>query len=368
MQKEDFSELYERAREATQEAQRQGDAQLKAAIEAAAFVPAGTVGSWPLSSMFDNTLLERAYNQAGLLLDKKDVMPIMFQFLLRTTLSYLIFQTRADLSPSMKTGVGPWIAALCATILIVPLHYSSWWQGGRGVVLLLASAFLWFGEVVAVRATYLNLTVDVAHLLFQCIFSTLLHRAPFCSHLKTRLAGFGLQTIGTLAMVSKVYEAIPAMVYFSMSHLLGVALGYMSDQQSRAAFFKSIPHFPLDKAPKDPQISGPQARKRALGGFAGGFAGVSSLKGCPCPPSIWTVSPSSCSGASREDYVSEISCSSSSTVENSLESVSSQHPYSSCLSSSKGGSIGASNSLCAPGCGLECNIYWAIHNYSNRQL
>ncbi|KAI5056703.1 hypothetical protein GOP47_0028521 [Adiantum capillus-veneris] len=363
IQKEEFQDLYERARRATQEAQRQGDAQLKAAIEAATFVPASTVRTWSLASMCNHTLLESC-----LLSEKKDVMPIIFQFLLRTTLIYLIFQSPADLFTSMKTDLALWIAALCATMLIMPLQCSSWCQGARGVVLLLASSLLWFIEVVAVLATYSHLTLDLAHLLSQCIFSSVLHRAPFCSHLKARLFGLGLQAIGTLAMVSKVYDALPAILYFSTSHLLGVALAYVSDQQLGTAFHKSASQSALNKTPgvHDFELIAPQqAPNRALGGFAGGFAGVSSLK-CPYRPAISIVSSSRYSGSSSTDSTSpEVSYSSSSTVENSF---SSQQQYNSCLSSSKGGLSQASDAFGSAGSGLECNLYCATQLHSDTQL
>lgn len=93
----EYTELYERAREATREAQRQGDAQLKAAIAAATATPVNSVRICPLSLTFNNTGLEKAYWQnSSMNSDKKDVFPIVFQFLLRTTLLYLLFQTRGN--------------------------------------------------------------------------------------------------------------------------------------------------------------------------------------------------------------------------------------------------------------------------------
>ncbi|MCO5548466.1 hypothetical protein L7F22_001924 [Adiantum nelumboides] len=375
-QKDEFLDLYEQARRATQEAQRQGDAQLKAAIEAATFVPASTVRSWSLRAVLNNTLLESVYSQiASLLVEKKDVMPIIFQFLLRASLICVIFQSPVDLFTSMKKDFALWIAALCTTMLIMPLQYSDWCRGPRGVVLLLVSSFLWFGELVAVLATYSHLTLDLVPLLSQCIFSSVLHRAPFCTHVKARVFGLGLQVIGTLAMVSKVYDALLAISYFSISHLLGVALAYVSDQQFGNGFPRSGSQLAFNKTLEVhnfhitvPQTRSQQAQKRALGGFAGGFAGVSSLK-CPYPPSIWTVSSSRYSGFSIEECISpEVSCSSSSTVENSLDSVSSKQQYSSCLSSSREGSNQASDALRSAVSGLECSVYWAFQSHSKSQL
>eukprot|EP00250_Pteridium_aquilinum_P017327 c23574_g1_i1 orf=398-1600(+) len=369
----EYAELYERAREATREAQRQGDAQLKAAIAAATAVPMNTVRICPLSLTFNNTGLERAYCQkSSFNSDKRDVIPTVLQFLLRATLICLLFQTRgSQISAAVKEDAGImvllqlltrllshfWIAALCATMLIMHFRCSSWFQGSHGVVLLLALSLLWLGEAVAVFASCAHLALDLALIVSQCIFSSVLHRAPFCLHLKMRLFGFGLQTVGTLAMVASVHEALLAMFYFSMSHFFGVALAYISDQQSRVGFLKSVPHFVLDKMSGDSQFCNQQVPKRALGGFAGGFAGVSSLK-CTHPPSVWTVSSSSYPSSSREDYTSQVPCGSSSTVENSANSLSSRHQYFSRLSSSNKETVQGSDTVCSAGSGLECNVFW----------
>lgn len=371
--RKEYTELYERAREATREAQGEGDAQLKAAIAAATAVPVNSVRICPLSLTFNNTGLEKAYWQkSSMNSDKKDVFPIVFQFLLRTTLLCLLFQTRgSQLTADVKKDTGLmqsmhtltrlvlylWITALCATMLIMQSRCPSWYQGSRGIILLLAFSFLWFGEVVAVSASCSHPTLDLAHVVSQCIFSSMLHRVPFCLHFKTRLFGYGLQTFGTLAMAARVHEAVPSILYFSMSHFLGVALAYISDQQSRVGFLKSIPHIDMDKMAGDSQICSQQVPKRALGGFAGGFAGVSSLK-CTYPPSIWTVLSSSYTDSSMEDYISEVSCSSASTVENSINSLSSRHQYLSYLSSPNKETVQSSDTVCSAGSGLECNVYW----------
>ncbi|KAH7295318.1 hypothetical protein KP509_27G042500 [Ceratopteris richardii] len=328
-QKNEYSELYKRAREATEEAERQGNAELKAAIAAgmSGMRSPRCIGS--LSSNFGNLRLEATGCQTSTLSsEKSDIVPIVFQFLMRTALICLIFQTRTDLTSAFSKGefgvlnlstgkaASLWVAVLCAAMLIVPFQSTGWCGGDCGLGLMLAFSVLWLGEVVVVLVSSWHLTLDIAHICSQCIFSSILHRAPFSSHLKARLFGFGFQTIMALAIVSKIDNALPAVLYFSLSHSLGIALAYMSQ--------RSIQSFILDKKFTDLQVSSLQARKRALGGFAGGFAGVSSLK-YPYPSSMWPVSACSYGSSWRGDHVSEVSCSSSSTIDNHLDHLPSEY-------------------------------------------
>lgn len=364
----EYTELYERTREATREAQRQGDAQLKAAMAAATAAPVDRVCICPLSLAFSKAGLEKAYRQkSSLSADKKDVFLIVFQFLFRTTVLFLLVQNQGSKSiADEKTSTGValtrlvwclWIAALCVTMLSMQFQCPSWHQGRRSIILLLAFCFLWFGEVAAVSAPGWDTALDLAHMVSQCIISSVLHRVPFSLHYKTRLFGFGLQMFWTLTMAAQVEEAVPFIIFFSMSHFLGVALAYISDQQSRFGFLNLIPYFGAAKIVGDSQISTLQAPKRALGGFAGGFGGVSSLK-CPYPPSIWTVLSSSYADSSSEDCGSEVSCRSSSTVENSTKGFSARRRYLSCVSSSNKDTTHSSDTLCSASSGLEFNVYW----------
>lgn len=93
----EYTELYERTREATREAQRQGDAQLKAAMAAATAAPVNRVRICPLSSAFNKAGLENTYWQkSSMSADKKDVFLIVFQFLVRMAVLFMLIQNQSS--------------------------------------------------------------------------------------------------------------------------------------------------------------------------------------------------------------------------------------------------------------------------------
>ncbi|KAH7307450.1 hypothetical protein KP509_22G059400 [Ceratopteris richardii] len=344
---QEFYELYTRAREAVEESQKQGNLQLQAAMEAAISCPSLFHVS-SLSSAYKAASVERVNCQtSNFSSENKDIIPMMFQFVMRVALICLIFHTRTDLVTlaSRVDGGGPhllirlvaflWITAVFAAMPIMLFQPSSWCDRSCGIVLLLPSSILWLGETVLVLVSCSHLALDIVHILSQCIFSSILHQAPFSSHLKARLFGFGLQTIVALAIVSKAYKALPAVLYFSLSHSLGVALAYMSHHSS-------VSCFTLDRKFTDCQLSLLCNKKRALGGFAGGFAGVSGLN-FPHSPSAFTDLSSAYSSSLREDYLSETSFSSSSTLGGNTDSLLTQQDYFAYSSSSDQQSIQGSN-------------------------
>lgn len=367
----DYKDLYERARDATTEAQRQGDAQLKAAIAAATAVKYNPIQLCPLSLKFNNTRVERAYwRKSNTNSDNRDLIPFAFQFLVHITLISLLFQgcqgrkavkAKDEIAflqfPTFLTRLVSylWVATTCAAVLVIHLWFPSWYRGNRGTILLIVASSLWIGEGISLLASCPNSTNDLALILTHCIFMSVLHRVPFCLHLKTRAIGFGLQIFGTLASV-RVDKALPALLFVSIGHSLGIALAYVLDQQSRVCFLQSLPQFILDEVSKgglssqflscraslsqemwnllypelfewsigdinalhrDSQVCHQKTPRRALGGFAGGFGGVSSLKGTYAPSFL--AKPSSSPNLYGEECISEFSCSSSATVENSAD-------------------------------------------------
>lgn len=140
---------------------------------------------------------------------------------------------------------------------------------------------------------------------------------PFCrEHVQLRLFGFGCQVAAILATQDRL-EFYILLLGVAVGHLVGMSIAYYLDRKARSMFLKSLPRWLVDEVtgsgtpssyraslsrqmwsifypglvdmPEQVELSvSPTAvvlggtphcaPRRALGGFAGGFGGVSGLK------------------------------------------------------------------------------------------
>lgn len=319
-------ELYERTREATEEAQRQGAAQLKAAVEAGGAVkPLGSdsfSSRWSLG--FKDSVLKGASRLKSIsfsCFDKIVSFPLACE-LAACILHLFRMKMITDLPSSPVHFLGYiCVAVCCITVLSSQLLFSKWYQGCRGIILQYMTTMLWIWESIQIflmadhEWTYISY-----HALALSTCTSVLYQVPFYMHLRLRIFGLACQAAAILAR-GKQQDSLALLFVITASHLWGVLLSYVLDRRARLCFLKSMPCWQAEDAtvaPIQSQFSEPfqdslfkqycnifcsqsleknpsnlstvmitpgdrSAPHRALGGFAGGFAGVSGLK-CKLPP------------------------------------------------------------------------------------
>ncbi|KAG6548381.1 hypothetical protein Mapa_010160 [Marchantia paleacea] len=331
-------ELYERARNAANEAVREGNAQLKAAM-AAAGAPrqcAGTptrMNRWSL--IFTCSRLEAAYRRKSTTnTDNCDYIPIMFKIAMSVphfcqalnriaSRRNLLSETSRSLREFFVCELwATWAAVFCLAVLAVQLKYPQWYKSNRGATLKYFVMLLWAWESVRL---YLN-TDEFKYILLEVVFvnvyMSFLHRVPFISHLQSRSIGCGEQVVAIISKGLDFRRTLQVMFVSVVTHSIGLIIAYCFDRSARRQFLKSLPVWLLDEingSSARPQfylsyraslsrqlwsifypelLENPEpatgnkavtyeqimAPRRALGGFAGGFGGVSSLK-CTGPVS-----------------------------------------------------------------------------------
>lgn len=339
-------ELYERTREVTEEAQRQGAAQLKAAVEAGGAVkPVGSdsLGSgW--SSGFKDLGLEGAYRPKFVsfsCFDKIVSFPVACELAV-CTLHLFRMKMITDFPSSTVHILGYiCVAVCCITVLSSQLLFSKWYQGCRGIILQYMTTMLWIWESIQIflmddhEWTYISY-----HAVALSTCTGVLYQVPFYIHLRLRIFGLACQAAAILAR-GKRQDSLALLFVITASHLLGVLLSYVLERRARLCFLKSMPCWQAEDAvvaPIQSQFSEPfqdslfkqycnifcsqsleknpsnlitevitpgdrSTPHRALGGFAGGFAGVSGLK-CKLPPPTTSIfsSSNSLSGHGRMSY------------------------------------------------------------------
>ncbi|XP_024525942.1 uncharacterized protein LOC112344807 isoform X1 [Selaginella moellendorffii] len=314
-------ELYERAHEAAKEAQRQGDAQLQAAVAAAAvstvYYPVATpvrFSSWSLK--FQDRRLEAVYcRKCGSDSDFNDLGPAACE------LAFCILRLWWTIDAGQsKHGVvilsHVCVAAWCMAMLTSQLLFTKWYRQNRRLLLWQFAIVLWSWEGLQLYHTS-NKLLDMALVLLpQCILISFLYRVPFCLHVRSRCFGCGCQLVASIASKASSSHLLGIIA----GHCLGSLLAYMVDRQARTDFLESLPRWILGDAvqcergdsswwnsfyPEFLEKPEPAAKEgenprdnleralayRALGGFAGGFGGVSGLK-CANPSSLSPASSS----------------------------------------------------------------------------
>lgn len=329
-------ELYVRARDAAQEAQRQADEQLRVAMEASNFSKLGYAGTPESGSMllcsfplkFNAPGLEEAYWKKCCANSSKDYVPvaclIVFCMLLPTTslsrhwLSEMVYQS-LNLQTSGNLLWHMFAVVLCSAVLVVQLGFSKWYQSNRGNVLLGFASVLWiWGSLKLFLVNNLELSFSFPVVLIQCIFMSILYRVPFCIHIFSRALGMGMQIFAILAKGSNS-EAPFLLLLLFVGHTVGIIIAFVLDRECGFSFFNSLSQLLLNdvtqsgpreqlfrlpllkqvpnlrnmlsgilnlKVTKKKELDEPihqkavltNAPRRALGGFAGGFCGVSGLK------------------------------------------------------------------------------------------
>eukprot|EP00249_Psilotum_nudum_P004989 c18481_g1_i1 orf=854-1957(+) len=345
-------ELYNKAREATQKAEREGDAQLKAAIAAVSGVKFNPIRLNPIDLRFTNSSLEQAYwRKSSTDSDYRDAVPFACQLAFSIMFILQVVREQNLVSTKWKETVFLhlptflnelvlciWIAAICVGVLVLQLGFSSWFRSNRGTVLLCTSLFLWVEEGVRLFVLSCESMSELIFVLIQSTLMSALHQVPFCMHLRMRALGFLMQMFAALARRRMRGDTL-YLFFVCIGHCFGVILAYILDRKSRSKFLRSFPGWKLDDETfKDgsrpqflwyrtsfsrqmwkifcPELPGeisdsntcadmkhslPSTPRRALGGFAGGFGGVSSLKGTyPLMPQ----GSSSCDRFSVEDQMS----------------------------------------------------------------
>lgn len=318
-------ELYERTREATEEAQRQGAAQLKAAVEAGGAVKPLDFNSlsnrWSFG--FKESGLEGAYRIKSIsfsCFNKIVSIPVACE-LAACTLYLFRMKMITDLPSSLVHFLGYiCVVVCCITILSSQMLFSKWYQGCRGIIVQYMTTMLWIWESIQIflmadhEWTYISY-----HALALSTCTSVLYQVPFYMHLRLRIFGLACQAAAILAR-GKRQDSLTLLFVITVSHLLGVLLSYVLERRARLCFLKSMPCWQAEDvtvAPLQSQFSEPfhdslfnqycnilcsqsiertssklstvmitprdrSAPHRALGGFAGGFAGVSGLK-CKFP-------------------------------------------------------------------------------------
>eukprot|EP01018_Ginkgo_biloba_P005479 Gb_41218 [translate_table: standard] len=365
MEKERERELFVRARDATQEAQRQGDEQLRAAMEASVFSrfhtrrqrPAILLCSFPLK--FNVPSLEEAYwRKCSGNLDR-DYVPvaclIVFCLLLPTANLSRHWGLNVLKEMQVHQSVNLWSSAnllwhtfaviLCCAVLVIQLGFSKWYQSNRGNVLLGFASVLWvWGSLKLFLISNLELRFSFVMVLIQCVFMSILYRVPFCIHILSRVIGLGLQIVAIMAKGS-LSEAPVLFLFLFVGHAVGLLITYVFDRECRSSFLHALPQLRIDdvatsglreqfyqsyRSPlvkevpnlgqfsssfSNPEVMDKQvldeamyrkaiqtnAPRRALGGFAGGFGGVSGLKSSKPPVIINTTSSANNISSQNED-------------------------------------------------------------------
>ncbi|XP_057854755.2 uncharacterized protein LOC131064583 isoform X2 [Cryptomeria japonica] len=317
-------ELYERTKKAAEEAQRQGAAQLKAAVKAGGAVKplCDSYNWWSLG--FRDSRLEGAYRLKSVsYMDSIASFPVACELAACTL--HLFRPKMINDSPSSQVHflVYIWIAVCCITVLSSQMLFSKWYQGCRGIILQYMTTILWIWESIQIflmadtEWTYISY-----HALALSTCTSILYQIPFCMHLRLRIFGLACQAAAISAR-GKRQDSLALLFVITASHLLGVFLAYVLDRRARLHFLKSMPCWQAEGMKGSPNAIESQFMRpcrdsifrqywsmfcnqsleksssnlstvmitpvdratphRALGGFAGGFAGVSGLK-CRVPP------------------------------------------------------------------------------------
>eukprot|EP01018_Ginkgo_biloba_P028639 Gb_26711 [translate_table: standard] len=216
------------------------------------------------------------------------------------------------------------------------------YQGCRGIIMQYLTSMLWIWESIQI---FLMADAEWTYFWFHALpLSTcmsLLYQVPFCVHLRLRIFGLACQAAAVMAR-GRHQNALALLFAITACHLLGVLLAYILDWRARLCFLKSMPFWLLDDMTETPlghRLSDPcrdslfrqfwsmfysrpleksssnlsavtitpvdcSAPRRALGGFAGGFAGVSGLK-CKVPVSTSLFSSSESSSEQERMLDSE---------------------------------------------------------------
>eukprot|EP00246_Nothoceros_aenigmaticus_P014406 TRINITY_DN5445_c0_g1_i2.p1 TRINITY_DN5445_c0_g1~~TRINITY_DN5445_c0_g1_i2.p1 ORF type:complete len:338 (-),score=-3.96 TRINITY_DN5445_c0_g1_i2:397-1368(-) len=238
------------------------------------------------------------------------------------------------------------IAFVCALVLIVQLSFPAWYRGHRGATLLWFASALWIVESVQLFVKADDLRVFIGQILVPTLYMSFTCRLPYIVHLKSRAFGLGCQVVAILGSAN--YRHAPLLLLTSLfGNSIGVLLIYILDRRARRGFLRSLPSWLLndlhgsgsqpqafqsyrasfsrqmwqifypDLFEPSKELSRSATRggggaaepvsRRALGGFAGGFGGVSGLK-CESSPSYTLVSLLSSNSSAPECESSSGEC------------------------------------------------------------
>eukprot|EP00246_Nothoceros_aenigmaticus_P014405 TRINITY_DN5445_c0_g1_i1.p1 TRINITY_DN5445_c0_g1~~TRINITY_DN5445_c0_g1_i1.p1 ORF type:complete len:309 (-),score=-6.71 TRINITY_DN5445_c0_g1_i1:397-1281(-) len=209
------------------------------------------------------------------------------------------------------------IAFVCALVLIVQLSFPAWYRGHRGATLLWFASALWIVESVQLFVKADDLRVFIGQILVPTLYMSFTCRLPYIVHLKSRAFGLGCQVVAILGSAN--YRHAPLLLLTSLfGNSIGVLLIYILDRRARRGFLRQMWQiFYPDLFEPSKELSRSATRggggaaepvsRRALGGFAGGFGGVSGLK-CESSPSYTLVSLLSSNSSAPECESSSGEC------------------------------------------------------------
>ncbi|KAJ7198650.1 hypothetical protein O6H91_Y501100 [Diphasiastrum complanatum] len=205
-------------------------------------------------------------------------------------------------------------SAVSTLVLLLQLGFLKWYGNNRYLTVRYYVGMLWLWESLKLFLAADDIVQFTASLAcVRCILISLIHQVPFCMHLHPRMCAFGGQILATISR-GNVEGTHILLLSIAIGHLVGLMLAYRLDLRARTAFVQSLPKYLLDgsngNGPGEqfssyrasfsrqmwsifyPELfekseytdhvgsvtSERSAPHRALGGFAGGFGGVSGLK------------------------------------------------------------------------------------------
>ncbi|KAL2653925.1 hypothetical protein R1flu_022053 [Riccia fluitans] len=330
-------ELYERARKAADEAVREGNAQLKAAMAAAGAPMPCILGNAthmdPFSLRFSSSRLEAAYRlSATSSSDTSDCILVILQIALCLRDIYPVIRvgrTDSSLEEKAFSLLELWVAVSCVAVLALQRILPQWYRRNRGATLKYIVMLVWTLENLKLFLDTDEMTSTVVEVSLMNIYMSFLHRVPFLPHVKCRSIACGTQLAVVFSKSFSTKQTSSIILVTFASNAIGLVFSYLIDRSARRQYLKSLPSLLVEeiestaprpelrfsyrnslsqqfrsifypkhlecpdsatgnKAIKYEQIMAP---RRALGGFAGGFGGVSSLK-CSAPISVSPVSSS----------------------------------------------------------------------------